>query len=763
MTYTTEDLYELLPAVYRVRDAERGLALRALVGVLARQADAMDRDIESLYADWFIETCAPWVVPYIGDLLRMRGLIVTGGSPADGLSVLGTSFSQRAYVANTIRYRRRKGTPAVLEQLAYDVTGWRGRVVEFFHLLGTTQYLNHPRPLNVRTPDLRRTDVLDLEGTAFDAIAHTAEVRPVDPPITGDDRRRPVGRGRYDIANVGLYLWRLSTLPVTRSAPRLVSAPAGFSFSPLGMDGPLFNPPRTEPEITHLAEEIDLPVPLRRRALYDELETRRQAIVDGTEPVPGFLGSDDPAVRVFLQTPSDASPIEVPPEEILVCDLETWDRPDATRAYTPTDGGAAEPLPITVAVDPVLGRLSFADGVQPDRVQVSFGYGSGGDVGGGPYDRRDGVALWMDPGAVAWQAGVVTDLPADPTSLFTTLRDAVDAWNTFVGTHPGAFGLISVMDSETYVGDLTGPTYAIDIPSGARLGIVAAGWPEVVDPILGGTPARTTGVISPDDPLRPHVLGNVSVHGSAGTTAAPGELVIQGLLIEGALTVLTGNLGRLRLIDATLVPANGGLIVNPSVTKGQQNARLRVDVDRSIIGPISLPETVPSLHVADTIIDGIGGPAIDASGAGTEIQRSTVLGTTDARTVTASNGIFLGALAAGLVQEGCVRFSSVAPGSTTPRRFRCQPDLALTGVTDAAVAARVGAEMIPAFTSTRYGDPGYAQLALTCATAIRTGAEDGSEMGVFSSLHQPQREANLRASLDEYLRFGLEAGVFFVT
>ena len=27
----------------------------------------------------------------------------------------------------------------------------------------------------------------------------------------------------------------------------------------------------------------------------------------------------------------------------------------------------------------------------------------------------------------------------------------------------------------------------------------------------------------------------------------------------------------------------------------------------------------------------------------------------------------------------------------------------------------------------------------------------------------PQREANLRAALDEYLRFGLLAGIFYVT
>jgi len=36
-------------------------------------------------------------------------------------------------------------------------------------------------------------------------------------------------------------------------------------------------------------------------------------------------------------------------------------------------------------------------------------------------------------------------------------------------------------------------------------------------------------------------------------------------------------------------------------------------------------------------------------------------------------------------------------------------------------------------------------------------------MGVFSMLQQPQRLANLRVALEEYLRFGLEAGIFLAS
>ena len=69
--------------------------------------------------------------------------------------------------------------------------------------------------------------------------------------------------------------------------------------------------------------------------------------------------------------------------------------------------------------------------------------------------------------------------------------------------------------------------------------------------------------------------------------------------------------------------------------------------------------------------------------------------------------------------------------------------------------------MLPVFSSLRFGDAGYCQLSPACALEIVTGADDQVEMGVFHDLYQPRREANLRAVLDEYLRFGREAGIFY--
>ena len=112
---TPERLYQLLPAIHRLRDAEQGQPLRALLAVIEEELTALELDAARLYDNWFIETCDEWTVPYIGDLVGARPIRPV---PSAGVST-------RAWVANTLAYRRRKGTALVLEQLARDVTGWR--------------------------------------------------------------------------------------------------------------------------------------------------------------------------------------------------------------------------------------------------------------------------------------------------------------------------------------------------------------------------------------------------------------------------------------------------------------------------------------------------------------------------------------------------------------------------------------------------------------------------------------------------------------
>src|SRR5262249_10275596 len=145
------------------------------------------------------------------------------------------------------------------------------------------------------------------------------------------------------------------------------------------------------------------------------------------------------------------------------------------------------------------------------------------------------------------------------------------------------------------------------------------------------------------------------------------------------------------------------------------------------------------------------------------VVRTTVFGRVCVAAIElGEDSIFSAAVGVTRQQVGCLRFCSVAPESVTPRRYHCQPDLVeaevrrrfelhrLTAADVAIATARERLRVRPQFTSTRYGTPGYAQLALACAPEIVQGAHDESEMGAFHDLFQAQRAANLRTRLDQY-------------
>ncbi|MBW7883202.1 MAG: hypothetical protein H3C34_11315 [Caldilineaceae bacterium] len=733
-TQTRERLYNLLPAIYRVRDEAEGEPLRALLAIIEEELASIEDDIGGLYDDWFIETCAEWVIPYIGDLLGVRNLHQL--TAVEG-------FSQRAYVANTLRYRRRKGTAPVLEQLARDVTGWPARVVEFFERLAATQHVNHVRLYSPATADLRQATNLELTGGPLETVNHTAEVR-----------RIASGRGRYNIPNVGLFLWRLQPYFVNRTTPEpVVDPPDGrYRFSPLGNDIPLFNRPRTETEIVHLAEEEDLPGPLRRRALYDDLEALRSGLAAGS-PNPSRYLDESPVFRVWL--PDSLGQLEeVPPEEILICNLEDipgetdWRRPPTTKEYS------GQNLPIRVAVDPQNGRIALPTGVDPADLAVSYSYAFSADIGGGPYTRQESLAV--DTGAQVFSTTVAQRAAADHSNL----GDAVSAWLAA----PELAGIITILDSATYVDSLLVPFSA-----GRSLVIQAA---DGQRPVL--RLQQASGTPSP-----------LIVTGADGDGT---ELTLNGLWIEGGVRVQANSLERLRVLHCTFVPGwridAGGTPQLPdraSIVAVGPNPDFVLELARSIAGALHLPADSDGLLAADSIIDALGDAnlayvADDGTRPGppATFERCTIIGQLRARQFDLiSECIVTGLALAERRQAGCTRFSFLPEGSRAPRRHRCQPDLALEAyaaahntrvdLLSAAVRQIVALTVTPTFTTTRYGRPAYVQLSATCPLAIRTGAEDGGEMGAFHLLQQPQRVANLRTALDEYLRVGLEAGIFFVT
>lgn len=723
----TDRLYNLLPSIYRLRDAEQGEPLRALLRVIASQFEAIESDITGLYENAFIETCDEWVIPYIGDLLSVRGLF----------PVSSMGFSQRAYVANTLSYRRAKGTAEVLRRIARDVTGWPARAVEFFELLATTQHFNHVRLHNHRTPDIRNTNQLNLLDTAFDRIARTAEVR-----------RIASRRGKYNIMNVGLFLWRLQSYEMKIANPALKAAENalarqaampnshGYHFSPLGNPAPLF----TSIGEAGAPEELLVPSRIRPTAFYLDLKAYEQRY-ESVGPLARPANSDYYGPERSFYIIKDGNP--VPPIEVMCKDLTQWDRPPAGK----------------VAVDVSLGRLAFASGEEP-QAEVRVGYSSGfsGDIGGGPYDRRETVAE-ITTG--------ITLIRVRQATATDTLQLALQAW---VGAGK-AKAVIRIEDNSTYEIDLEN----IELPNQGWLVIEAA------------------------DGKRPHlkITNKLTLTGpqSPATAADVATLKLSGLLVEGPIEA-EGKLA-LEISDCALVPGlaldEDGFALHadqPSLSIiGTDLSDLAIRINRSITGPLQIPEACQSLTVSDSLIDAPvakgetlpARAAISSDTAGNEpgpatvIERSTVFGKVMVKELTlASEVIFATLVVAVRKQTGCVRFSYVPEGSAVPRRYYCQPDLALArrakelgfdGASDLPPDERadVVTRTRPRFNSKRFGRPEYAQLSTACAEEIRTGAEDGAEMGVFCFLKQPQREANLREALKEYLRFGLEAGIFFVT
>lgn len=709
MKLDADTLLALLPAFYRERDGENG-PLRALLGVIARQGALLDADIQRLYDNAFIETCEDWVVPYIGDLLGVRALYPVGGTAA---------FGPRALVANTLRLRRRKGTALVLEELAFDTTGWRARAVEFFERVSTTQYLNHLRPHSLRMPDLRQPRPLARIDGPFGTEARTADVRTLP-------------AGRHNLPNVGLCLWRLQAYPVQRATARPATTRPGFyTFDPLGLDQPLFNRPRTETDISHLAEPVNVPEALHWHDLHAELESRRQALTDGEDPGDRYFAEagGGPVLRVWIDDKA------VPAEHLVICDLgpiptvapEDWRHPPATLTVAARKAGRPHmTFPaaggMLAGIDPRRGRLALPAGITASRVEVGYAYGFPGDIGAGPYDRRPGPGdsnpLAALPAAADFEVVIRIPSAATPTlsSAFNAPANPADAVNRVIA------GKRTLLVLDTDATEAVAP--ALDLPD-SHLAIQAA-------------PGR-----------RPVLVGDFALKGNAST-----RLSLGGLLLDGALR-LQGRLNAVTLRHCSLVPGKGGIAHTGSGTD------LELSLYRCLSGPLRSNRPLAAVVLRDCLIDGEGGLAIDIDDSPLTVSASTLLGTTAAGRLEAGNSLFDGLVDIARRQEGCVRYSYLPPKSATPRRHRCQPDLVMTDL-PAADAAREATRVTPAFTSTRFATPAYGQLTRSTAPEIRTGADNGAEMGVWNLLQQPQREANLSLALDEYLRFGLEAAAIFV-
>jgi hypothetical protein len=700
MSASLDRLYDLLPVVYRERDFAQGYPLRALLRVIAEQVQVVEDDIARLYDNWFIETCDDWAVPYLGDLIGYRPVHEAGepGDARDPEELLRNKILvPRREVANTLRYRSRKGTLALLELLARDVAGWPARAVEFRKLIAGAQGTNHLRLERGRSADLRLGDALDRADGPFDELAHTAELRRL-----ASHRRA----GRYGVPAVGLFLWRLRAYSVTRTSAYGLEevGPHAYAFSVLGNDAPLYVRPLPEPDPNAIAGELDVPGPIRRR----DFERRKEDYYGEGKSLMIWVGAaEKPGSSETVLKPVTA-------DQIVVADLTGWQ-------YRPKKG--------QVAIDPRLGRIAFSPRELPKRgVWVSYHYGFSADIGGGEYDRP----LSQPAGATVYRVEKGHRLGA-----------ALDDWRKDKPLH----AVIEIAESGVHVEQID-----IELDEGQSLQIRAANRQRAVLRLLDWQTSQ------PD---------SLSVKGAKGSA-----FTLDGLLVTGRSVSIAGDLASVAIRHSTLVPGWGIDAHCKPRRPAEPSLELYdvhgcVSIEHSILGSIQVnldeveADPVP-IRISDSVLDAtsnereaVGAPTWPLAHARLTILRSTVFGQVLTHAIDlAENSLFGGLIRVGRRQIGCMRYCSYVPGSRTPRRYRCQPDL---------VKESERERVRPRFESTLYGSPVYCRLADDCADEIRRGADDESEMGVFHDLFQPQREANLRARLDEYTPAGLDAGLIFAT
>lgn len=706
-------LYDLLPAIYRIRDQVAGGPLSTLLAHFESELQALSDSVERLGDNWFIETCEEWLVPYIGDLLGVSGITPdpTG------------AFSQRAFVANTLAYRRRKGTPVVLEQLALDITGWPAHVAEGFSHVNVSQHLNHVRIASQSTASLRDIAALQTIDGALDPFTHLAELRHADDL-----------RGRFNLPTILVWLYRLGSYPVSdRQARAVQGQPGTWHLHPAGVDTALFNRPSPPRDLRSEApwapsRAADLPVALRRRALYDSLQHSTGPELDAATSA----ARQAERVRLFN---TESGVIRVRVDGTLI-------DPGALVIGDLSDPARRAPAGL-IAIDPELGRLAMdAAATDAHTVEVSWPYGFSADIGGGPYDRRASwTAIRGAAAPVDWQRGVWEHAQPGDQYLHVELDDAINDWVT--ATPRPRHAVVCLMDSRIHDVALD-----LEIPHDETLTIIAANWNAMPDP-LTGLPVRLVGQLEPDSVVA-HLLGAVAVTGEVpAADQQPGTLNLNGLTIDGAVEVKPGSLGALTLSDCTVVPGGGSLTVDAGTNVDSDNVALDLALDHCVLGPVSIADTAHSLTVSDSLIDAAGVAAAALAAADARLTNVTVLGRSTLRSVHASSCLFDDVVDVERRQQGCMRYSWVPVGSLVPRAYRCHP-----------TAEEI--DRHPSYTSRAYGQPGYGQLRAG-PDALTHGASDGGEMGAFNGVRAAHRLAALNLHLDDYLRVGMEAGVLCAT
>jgi hypothetical protein len=771
MTSSTVPLYPRLPEIYKIRDGEQSPPnqLKSYLALFEDVFGSVHDNIQQLYRDLFIETCDPWVIPYIGALL---GTTVLSGDP----------WTLRADVADTIALRRRKGTIGAIELLAFNLTKWGAHAVEMRENLAWHQHLNHQRPdaggmpplsqpgvtrntvIRGGTVPVRDPAMLSLRGTPFDPYAYYADARPVTP-----------GALRINLPNLAVFLWRLAAYRPPMSKPvfrgnGINAAPAPgdaafvirFDVHPLGQPVRLFNTPRYDPDrqppVVTQVDETPGPIPPPRLTSNDEAgNPTAYATV-------GIYTPADPLLRHLLG--SDVGLQFHVPDANFTGDTWTFRGANLCAWETPL----RPPLKDReIAIDPVIGRVVLGVNTAPEAgalerdLLMTYTYGAVGPVGAHPVPRPAPPSSWDNEVVLL----TTVRFRQNPNGLRDALANiqnsnlpvVIEIDDSFVhdldiSTVPGVFaegGQLSVRLNRTLIIRATSgnrPIIRLALPLRFRPLNVEAATPQQqaqFDGIIGKMIVRLEGLYftrAAAFPAGQPMIARAALH----------RLEITGCTLEPD--------GHLQL-DGTRAPINPSLGLHTGygfASHGEQvsfKETPEVIIESSITGPLFIDQSY-TLTLDRAIVD--AGKGVDAdsanifaltsatdpvSGWGPPTQISvglTMFGRMRVDSASGRGGIWVHKLEVLNDQKGCIKFSYFSGESDRlPQTFACVK----------APAAKL------LFSSEIFAEPSYAQLALAADFHIRERGPDDDQMGAFGFLLESHRWRNLQIRIREFMPVGV--------